>query len=84
MRFYMVRLEVAYQSSASGAVTVMWAAFRLTGNNRVVYAGELQIPCGIIPDPLGGLSFYEGQEIYAGGHVEGNVWPLKSLRMREA
>ena len=73
MRFYMVRLEVAYPSAASGSVTAMWSAFSLIGNNRVIYTGEFQSPCGIIPDPLGGLAFYEGQEIYAGGRVEGNV-----------
>ena len=73
MRFYMVHLEVAYPSRATGSVTVTWSAFKLIGDNRVIYAEEFSSPCGIIPNPLGGQFFYEGQEVYAGGHIEGNV-----------
>ena len=73
MRFYMVLLEVAYPSGASGSVQVSGSDFRLIGDNRVVYGGLLNITgCGIIPDALGG-EYGLGQEIFAGGRVEGNI-----------
>ena len=73
MRFYMVRLEVAYPSGASGSVQVSGSDFRLVGDNRVLYGGLLNIiDCGIIPATLGG-EYGLGQEIFAGGRVEGNI-----------
>ena len=73
MRFYMIRLEVIYPEAASGSVNVAAWDFSLIGDNRVVYSGPLtSISCGVIPDPLGSI-YGEGYEIFAGGHVEGNI-----------
>ncbi len=73
MRFYIVRLEIANPSGASGSVKVSGSDFSLIGDNRVVYGGLLNsISCGLIPDALGG-KYGAGSEIFAGGRVEGNI-----------
>ena len=73
MRFFMVRLEVAYPSGASGSVDVSGIDFSLIGDNRVIHGGlQSTLGCGVIPDALGG-EYGLGQEIFPGGRVEGNV-----------
>lgn len=66
MRFYMIRIQLAYPPDKSESVTVGQFDFKLIGLNRIVYEWGLSGNCGFIPDELGG-------EIFGGGRIEGNI-----------
>ena len=71
MRFYMISVEVAYPSDASGSVEVAGYDFRLIGDNRVVY-DPFNHTCGFsIPDALGGLTGVS--EVFPRGRTLGNI-----------
>ena len=72
MRFYMIRIEVAYPSSNSDSIKVSAFDFKLIGDNRVVYESYgIANTCGtVIPDPLGGD--FE-VELFPGSQTEGNI-----------
>ena len=71
MRFYMISVEVAYPSEASGSVEVSGFGFRLIGDKRVVY-DSFNHTCGFsVPDALGGLIGVT--EIFPGGQTLGNI-----------
>ena len=72
MRFYMIRIQLAYPPDKSESVTVGQFDFKLIGLNRTVYEWGLLGGCGMIPDGLGQDSF-TGVELFPGGQTSGNI-----------